>query len=315
MNKHIRKALIVGAGIGGLTSAVALRRAGVEVDVVEDKVGRTVYHVGIIIQANAVWALESLGLADETIRAAAVLKRLRLFDGVSGHLLHDLPPMQIPVKAYLPDLGITRPALHDVLQAAAERAGASIRFGLTYNSIAQSDAGVEVRFTDGSQGRYDLVIGSDGAYSSMRRLLWEDRYTNRYTGQSTWRYNLPRLPGLETADLYENVAGQRAGLIPLNDTQMYVLLVSHEPGNPRQAPERLAELLRDRLAPYRGPIAKVRDAITDASQVVYARRFERCKRIWSASVQIGEWERRPTPDADPAALTARMQREVFFKPI
>jgi 2-polyprenyl-6-methoxyphenol hydroxylase-like FAD-dependent oxidoreductase len=374
----IRKALIVGAGIGGLTAAVALRRAGVTVDVVDDKVGRTVYHVGIIIQANAVWALESIGLADDVIQAGAVLNGLCLREGTTGQVLHELPRMMIPGKEALPDLGITRPALHDVLQVAAERAGARLCFGVTHAELAQQSDGVAVQFTDGTQDRYDLVIGCDGAYSSMRRMIWGDRYCNRYTGQATWRYNLPRLPGLDKAEIFENVPGRRAGLIPLSATEMYVLLVSEEPGNPRLPTEALAPLFRERLQAYGGDIARVREAITDSAQVVYrplegvfvdqpwydgrvlligdavhtptphlaqgagmaiedgvvlgrligeghdvaetlqrfhARRFERCKRIWSASVQVGEWEMRPSAQANPAQLMARMQEEVFFQPI
>jgi len=375
---RIQKVLVVGAGIGGLTAAAALRRAGAAVDVVEDKVGRTVYHVGIIIQANAVWALESIGVADEVARAGAVLKGVCLRDGVTGDVLHEVARMMIPGKEDLPDLGITRPALHDVLQAAAQREGAQLRFGVTHAVLEQRSDGVDVQFTDGTQGRYDLVIGCDGAYSAMRRMIWGDRYRNTYTGQATWRYNLPRLPGLEKAEIFENVPGKRAGLIPLSATEMYVLLVGAEPGNPRLPADQLAPLFRERLQAYGGDIARVRDAITDSTQVVYrplegvfvdqpwydgrvlmigdavhtptphlaqgagmaiedgvvlgqlvgqgldvaqtlqrfhARRFERCKRIWSASVQIGEWEMRPTPEANPAQLMARMHQEVFFQPI
>ena len=63
------RVLIVGGGIGGLSAAVALRRAGVEVDLVEINTSFKVYHVGIIVQGNFIRAMEELGIADQAVAA------------------------------------------------------------------------------------------------------------------------------------------------------------------------------------------------------------------------------------------------------
>ena len=90
--KQVHRVLIVGAGIGGLTAAVALRRVGVDVDVVEERLkGGAVYHVGIILQANVLHALESLDLAQGVIAAGFSSKGLRYVDARTGALLDERP--------------------------------------------------------------------------------------------------------------------------------------------------------------------------------------------------------------------------------
>lgn len=373
----IRKALVVGAGIGGLTAAVALRRAGIEVEVVEDKTSWTVYHVGIILQANAIAALEQLDLGSAAVAAGFPFKGLQFHDAVTGAMTQELPPLRIPGREHLPDIGITRPALHRVLFEGAQRAGVRITLGATVAELDNRDDGAGVTLSDGRRLEVDLVIGADGAYSTMRKRLFGDRYPNAYTGQSVWRYNLPRPAGFDYAQVFDGLRHQRAGLIPLNGTHMYLLLVSCEPGNPRMPSDRLDVLLRERLQGYCPVIAAAAQQVIDPSLVVYrplegvfvtepwhrgrvlllgdaahtpsphlaqgggmaiedaavlgdlvrqqlpaaelfsrfmARRYERCRQIWEASVLTGEWEQRPVPGADPAALAARMQK-LFAEPL
>ncbi len=370
--KQVHRVLIVGAGIGGLTAAVALRRVGVDVDVVEERLkGGAVYHVGIILQANVLHALESLDLAQGVIAAGFSSKGLRYVDARTGALLDERPSIQASGFEHLPDLGIARPALHDVLDRAARENGAMIRLGVTYQSLTPDDRGVDVTLTDGTTARYDLVLAADGAYSRTRRLLFGEKWPNRFTGQSVWRYNLPRPRGLDWAVMYEGIRGRKAGVMPLSNDSMYVLLTSEEPGNPRMPPERLASLFRERLADFGGLIAEMRDSIVDSKLVVHRplegvfvrdpwyvgrvlligdavhtptphlamgagmaiedavvlaqlieaghsleallpmfmqRRFDRCREIWEASVQMGEWEMNPVPEANVPALARRVQR-------
>ena len=266
---RIRKALVVGGGIGGLTAAIGLRRAGVEVEVVEDKTTWTVYHVGIILQANAIGAFEQLGLSQAAIDAGFVLKALHFHDAATGAVTRKLPPTHMPGREHLPDIGITRPALHQVLIDGAARNGVKISFGTTVGELDNRDDGARVTLTDGRVLDVDLVVGADGAYSKMRQRLFGDRYPNVYTGQSVWRYNLPRPKDLDVSHIFDGIRHQRAGLIPLNATQMYLLLVSCEPGNPRMPPERLDALMRERLEGYCPEIAAAAAQVVDPKLVVY----------------------------------------------
>ena len=68
MNNKIKKVLIVGGGIGGLSAGIGLRKAGITVTIAELQPQYNVYGVGIIQQANALRALDALGVADEAMR-------------------------------------------------------------------------------------------------------------------------------------------------------------------------------------------------------------------------------------------------------
>lgn len=263
----IRTALIVGGGIGGLTAAIALRRQGIDVDLIEIEPQMTVYGVGIIQPNNTLRALDQIGIAKACVDAGAAYPGWRIFDEV-GNLLMEAPSGNEAAAAYPPNNGITRPLLHQILTDAAERAGAAIRFGVSIEDFSDDGQGVDVRFVDGSTGRYDLVVACDGLYSQMRRRLFGDEHEPRFTGQGVWRYNLPRPADLEWGALFEG-PDSKVGFVPLSPTLMYMLIVTCEPGNPRFEHATLADEMRKRLSAYGGIVAELAPLITDPNEVVY----------------------------------------------
>src|SRR3954467_1555591 len=176
----IEKVLVVGGGIGGLSTTIALRRIGVEVDVVEKNPKWDVYGVGIIQPPNALRALHAIGLAERCLEAGHPIMggRNHLADGtLLGE--DDSPPV---VPGWPPMNGLTRPALHEILTSTVLGSGADVRVGEAVTEIVQREDGVDVTFTDGTSGSYDLLVGADGLYSEVREMLFGDTVTPRYTG-------------------------------------------------------------------------------------------------------------------------------------
>lgn len=264
---EISSVLIVGGGIGGLCAAIALRRAGIEVDLVEIKSEWTVYGVGIIQQSNVVREMARLGVLDHYLKAAYAFDDVGMYD-LEGRSLGRIPGQRLAGPEYPANVGISRLALHQVLSSTASELGAKIRLGVTVEAFEQDADGVDVQFTDGVNGRYDLMVGADGVYSKIRGMLFGDKYTPRHTGQSVWRYNFPRHPDIDHLAVYVGANGN-AGLCPLAGNLMYMYSTSHEPGNPWFETEQLAELMRTRLEGIGGLIGELRDQITDNTQVVY----------------------------------------------
>ena len=262
------KVLIVGGGIGGLSSAIALTARGIDVEIVEQNPKWDVYGVGIIQPGNAMRALHQLGLLDEALQAGFAMDGDRFFLADGTQLAdNDFPRL---VGPEFPGLnGITRPRLHEILTSAVKRSGAKVTLGHRVQTLAQDDAGVDVELTDGSSGRYDLVIGADGVFSQTRKLVFPDAPEPRYTGQAVWRYNLPRPPEVDKLTMYAGPEA-KAGLVPLAPDLMYLLYID-TPGaaGAQLDPNTLADTLRDRLEHFGGQIAEVRDQITDSSKVVY----------------------------------------------
>ncbi|HTW12370.1 MAG TPA: FAD-dependent oxidoreductase [Solirubrobacteraceae bacterium] len=267
--RAVSKVLIVGGGIGGLSSAIALTARGINVEIVEQNPKWDVYGVGIIQPGNAMRALHQLGLLEEALAAGFAMDGDR-FHLADGTLLADneFPRVAGPESPGLN--GITRPKLHEILTAAVRRSGALVKLGETVAELEQDDRGVDVRLTDGAEGRYDLVIGADGIYSLIRKLVFPEEPAPRYTGQAVWRYNLPR--PAEVTKLWMFAGREsKAGLVPLAPDLMYLLLIETPGGEKPQweDPAQLAQTMRARLASFGGLIAELRDQITDSSQVVY----------------------------------------------
>lgn len=263
----IRKALVVGGGIGGLTAAIALRQSDIEVDLVEIQPVMSVYGVGIIQPNNTLRALDKIGLARACVEAGAAFPGWHICDA-DGSVLMEAPSTSDAAPDYPPNNGITRPRLHNILTDAATAAGAVIRFGVTIDHFEDSAMGVDVRFTNGEVGRYGLIIGSDGLHSVLRRRLFGDAYEPKFTGQGVWRYNLPRPADLEWGAIFVG-PDTKVGLVPLSPTLMYMFIVTAEHGNPRIEGKYMADEMRRRLKSYTGLVEQLQPLITDAQGVVY----------------------------------------------
>jgi len=267
-----RKVLVIGGGVGGLAVAIGLHEQGIQVEVVERDKDWKVYHVGIIVQANFVRALNVLGIGDKAVSAGYAYRGARFCD-MAGNVLRELPG-DTAVDGLPSDLGLTRPALHKVLTEKTLELDIPVRLGVTFESLDDRGEAVDVRFTDGTADTYDVVIGADGNYSAVRKELWPNARP-QYTGQGVWRYNVPRPRDLEWSDIYLGKEKGKVGYCPLTEEDMYIFAVFEEPGNPRFAPETLADEMRARLAGYGGIMAEAARHVTDPNLVVY-RPLEAC---------------------------------------
>lgn len=263
----IAKALVVGGGIGGLTAAVALRRAGIAVDLVEIKENWSVYGVGIIQPNNVMRALDRLGLAQACVDSGGAYPGWRIFSETNA-LVFEAPASNRSAPAFPPYNGITRPLLQSILHEAAITSGACTRLGVTVKRAEETDRGVLVTCTDDTREYYDLLIAADGINSASRRRVIGEAIVPRFTGQSVWRYNFARPADMIWGEVYYG-SGTKVGLVPMSSKTMYMFLVTAEPSNPRMPHDQLAELMRDRLGDYTGKVGSLRDLITDAAAVVY----------------------------------------------
>jgi 2-polyprenyl-6-methoxyphenol hydroxylase-like FAD-dependent oxidoreductase len=262
------RVLVVGGGIGGLCTTLALRREGIEVDVVERNPEWSVYGVGIIQPGNALRALHRLGLAEACVAAGHPILGSRTFlaDGVTQVAHHAFPPL---VPGLPPGNGLPRPRLHEILTRRVRESGATVRVGETVTWIENGPDRVTATLSDGWRGSWDLLIGADGLYSQVRTEVFGGHLVPRFTGQVCWRVNLPRLEGLDELHLYLGPWGS-AGFVPLGQDLMYMLLIEAPIEDWRAEVEQrgAAALLRERLEPFEGPVAEMRDLVTDDDAIV-----------------------------------------------
>ncbi|VAW99268.1 hypothetical protein MNBD_GAMMA21-2716 [hydrothermal vent metagenome] len=159
--------LIVGAGIGGLTAARALRRAGYDVEVFEQSKSFSPVGAGIGVMANGMKALRTLELDQAIMEKGAAFNHfsIRKADGTQLWAASE----KYLKKVCSPSYGIMRPALHRILLDGCE--GVSIHSDHRLENFTQDNAGVTAYFSNGREVRGQALIGADGLRSRTRELL------------------------------------------------------------------------------------------------------------------------------------------------
>jgi 2-polyprenyl-6-methoxyphenol hydroxylase-like FAD-dependent oxidoreductase len=262
-------ALIVGAGPAGLSTAIALRQAGVErVEIVEITDGSGVIGSELALMGPMLRALDALGAADDCAAAGVGISETELCSQ-DGQVFErqTLPPAH---RSGLPPMvGITRPALHAVLSRRALDLGASLRYETSVDSLELSGEESEITFSDGSVGRFGLIVGADGVASQTRSLVLPDAEEPFYVGQAAWRARVPRgdLPPILAAFYGQDA---KPGLITVSDEFAYLFCLVTVPEFERLEREQFPELLRRALAPFGGAIAQLRDEIVDPDHIHYS---------------------------------------------
>jgi 2-polyprenyl-6-methoxyphenol hydroxylase-like FAD-dependent oxidoreductase len=249
-----RRAAVVGAGIGGLATAIALQRAGWEVTVLERAAHLRPLGAGLSIWPNGVRALRSLGLeelVESAPRGGGALRR------ADGSVLADFDPDLIERRYGAPLIGMHRADLHEAL------AGALGSGQLRLAADVVELAGDALRLADGSTETADLIVGADGIDSKIRAAVVADGRP-RDSGLVAFR-------GIATFD-GEVPAGEWwgdeaiAGLLPLLGDKVYWYLAFH--GDPD------ASGLGSRLPEFGSPLPEV-VAATPATEVLCHRLYDR----------------------------------------
>ncbi|ARP87403.1 FAD-dependent monooxygenase [Bordetella genomosp. 9] len=189
--------LIAGAGLGGLTAALALLRRGLRVRVLEQAPALRELGAGIQLSANANRALFNLGLEEALLRVAspAAGKRIRLWNTGQTWPLFDLGAQSVARYGY-PYLTIYRADLHAALVEAVRAADPdAIELNARVESVRQEGGQAVALLADGTTRKAAVLVGADGVHSRIRASLFgTDEAT--FSGALAWRGVIPadRLP-------------------------------------------------------------------------------------------------------------------------
>ncbi len=256
------RVLIVGAGIGGLTAAIALGRVGVAVTVVERAPSLAPLGAGIGLQPNATAMLAALDVAIDPEDVASI-GMFAMVDA-DGRTISGGAPTE--AMGTVPGYNIRRADLHKALHRAC--GAVPLRLGVGVVGLTQDATGVTVRLSDGTADRWDLVIGADGLHSAVRRaILPAAACVPRYSGQTCWRMQVeaPTLAPTITTERWGD--GRRIGIIPLSRGGIYIYLVESSPPGTVGPGSASVEALRTRFAGDDQRIAAILDHIDADPQV------------------------------------------------
>ncbi|MFE0042686.1 FAD-dependent monooxygenase [Streptomyces albireticuli] len=214
------KALVIGAGIGGLACAVALRKAGLRVEVYERAGELRAAGSGLSVMSNAVAALATLGIDLGLEKRGRVVESFVVMDH-TGEEIRDIPFKEVCDKVGAPSVCLSRSDLQEALLDAA--GGLPVHLGAAATGYETDEAGVTVRFEDGSSARGDLLIGADGFHSAVRARLTGGAEPSEDSGYVCWLGIVPFDHPVLTPGAVRHYwgSGQRFGLIDIGHGRYY----------------------------------------------------------------------------------------------
>ncbi|MBB3750933.1 2-polyprenyl-6-methoxyphenol hydroxylase-like FAD-dependent oxidoreductase [Mycolicibacterium sp. BK634] len=274
---------VVGAGIAGLASAVALSRRGHSVTVIEERTD-TSSGAGISIWPNALAALDELGLGDR-VRAAGGRITAGAMRWKDGSWLRRPSGERIVTALGEPLVVLQRVALRDILAGALAPGTVVDEVGV--RSLSTTATGVRLQLTDASTREAQAVVGADGTFSVVARHL-NGPLPHRYAGYTAWR-------GVSSLAIDADLAGEtmaagaEVGHVPMGPDQTYWFATERAAEGAASPGGELA-YLRATLASWAAPIPAML-AATDPADVLRNDLYDRAPaRRWASGpvVLVGD---------------------------
>jgi 2-polyprenyl-6-methoxyphenol hydroxylase-like FAD-dependent oxidoreductase len=265
--EKIRRILVVGGGVGGLTAATAFAQRGIEAVLIERRPAFDVPGVGLGQPANALRVYDAIGVLPEILSSGFSYDHMSIFDPKRELIVHHkflLGDERIPAVCAL-----SRRRLQEILLAAAQRVDVELRLGVIVDEIHEAGDRVEVVFSDGRQDTFDLLAGFDGIRSTTREHLVGTAFVPRPSGYGAWRVQAPRPDDVRGMEFLQGI-GSKTGAMPLADDLMYLFHIRPEAPNAVFERQDYPELFRARLKQYGGYVAEIRAALDASSDIVYS---------------------------------------------
>lgn len=235
---QVSRVVVAGGGIGGLAVALALTRAGVEVEVHEKHGHLQSRATGFTIWSYAIRRLLDLGVDPDTLARLGSAIELTEIRSRHGRLIQRLPVGEVSRRLGAPTYDIQR---HGLQEALIEALGAEhVKMGSEVVGIEQDAGSASAVLADGSRATGDVVIGADGAHSTLRDAVAGRHLPLHYSGFSGWGAVIPftheLLPERHHVEIWEkgskggvaDVGGGRARWYVMNRTPAGGTSVSKE---------------------------------------------------------------------------------------
>jgi 2-polyprenyl-6-methoxyphenol hydroxylase-like FAD-dependent oxidoreductase len=257
------RAIVIGGGIGGVTAALSMARAGIETRVYEQAPAPSEVGAGISLWGNAIRALSHIGIKDDVVAAGDILHvgELRTW---KGRVISLMAVGEADRELGHPSVVIHRADLLDILVRHAPKG--MITFGAHCAGVRQQDSEVVVRFTGGQSHYADTVVGADGINSQVRAAVLGSQPV-RYSGYTCWRgvveYPIEKWPSGHAAEVWGR--GMRFGITRIGHGRVYWWATRNARPNGRDG-----DVHKELLSYFRGWWEPVTDLLrhTPPSQII-----------------------------------------------
>lgn len=212
---------IIGAGMGGLTTGIALKKFGHQVTIYEQAEQILPVGAAISLWSNGVKCLNYLGLTEQVAKLGGQMNDLAYIDGLNGEVM-----TQFSLAPLIEEVGqrpypVSRAELQNMLMDEFGRQ--DIQLGKKMVSIEDKGQHVEIGFQDGSTASAALLIGADGTHSITRQYVLGKQVERRYAGYVNWNGLVEISEDLAPAQQWTTFVGEgkRASLMPVAEHRFY----------------------------------------------------------------------------------------------
>ncbi|WP_226641376.1 FAD-dependent monooxygenase [Mesobacillus subterraneus] len=265
---------IIGAGIGGLSAAIALQQLGQKVRVFERASELKEMGAGIVLSANAIKALEKLGVADQVREGGSPVKKAEIRTP-DGQLLVNMPVLKQAERYGTYSYLIYRPDLQRILYE--KLAPDTVILGKKFSRLEQHQENITSMFDDGEIVYSKFLIGADGVHSRVRRNILGDsplRYSGFTAFRGISRFEDDRFP-VELGGGFEAWGnGKRFGFSHLGKGRVFWFAAINTPQGKLLAAQNKKQVALEHFKSWWGPITNVIDS-TDEEDILVHEIYDR----------------------------------------
>ena len=257
----MKNILIIGGGIGGLCTAISLKRKGFNPTVYERVPELKGLGAGLVLAANAIKALQNIGIDQEILTKGNPFQTGGVYDQTGKVISSNITP-EIIEKYGLTSYSIHRADLHETLiQLLGEE---HIQTGKICTEVQQNGEEVTAFFEDGTSAKGDALIAADGIHSGVRRFILPE-ITHRYSGYTCWRGVIEVDPSQYDLTRFSETWGGngRFGIVPLAGNRIYWFATKNAPENDSQMANWKVKELLTNFGTYHDPIPQILAATKD----------------------------------------------------
>ncbi|ACC43348.1 FAD-dependent urate hydroxylase HpxO [Mycobacterium marinum] len=242
------KAVIIGAGIGGMSAAIALRQIGIDTEVYERVTENKPVGAAISVWSNGVKCLNYLGLEQQTARLGGIVETMSYAEAHSGETMCRISMQPLIEQVGQRPYPIARAELQQMLM---EAYGIDeIHFGMKMVEVANRDGAATATFADGTIASADILIGADGANSITREYVLGGPVTRRYAGYVNYNGLVEVDEAISPANEWTMYVGdgKRVSAMPVADDRFYFFFDVVEPEGLPFEKGTAREVLREQFA-------------------------------------------------------------------